>query len=231
MTIKNARAGFELAGPKPHGVQHIVVGGLFFLCSFGLALPLLFGIRRFVPRSLSLDANPLGFSPVIANGVRVDYVGLCIPMILTIMSIAFIVWRVHNGSARAPSGTKYLLPIVVVALLVSKYTVLGLLPAVGLTDPILLFTLPTYAYWQVLNLPLTEAVPLTYSTGFFLGFMSDLESQLQSSGGIFGGHGFADGDFIYPIAFVFGAVVLSKTWPGIIRLIARADERLAARRR
>jgi hypothetical protein len=217
---------------RPRGIQHITFAGLLFIYSFAMfALPLLFGIRRFVPRSLSLDANPLGFSPAISNGVRVDYVGLCVPMILTAVSITFIVWRVQKGLARPPSGTKYLLPVVVVSLLVSKYTVLGLLPAIGLTDPILLVAFLAYVYWQVLNLPLTEAVPVAYSTGFFLGFMSDLESQLQSSGGVFGGHGFADGDFIYPIALVFGTVVLSKTWRGIMELIARANEGLAARRR
>lgn len=207
---------------RPRGYQHAILVGLLFICSFALfALPVLFGIRRYVPRSISLDANSTWFSPVIANGVQLHYVGLGIPAIITLAFIIFVVRRIRGGEARPPSGTRFLLPVIVVSALVSKLTVLGLLPAVGLTDPILLTAITLFVYWQAVTRPLVDAVPIVYSAGFFLGFMSDLESQLQSSGGVFGGHGFADGDFIYPLAYVFGTIVVSKSWQKIVQVTRR----------
>lgn len=72
-----------------------------------------------------------------------------------------------------------------------------------------------FLYNYTIHRPRTRALLRAHPLGFPLGFMSDLES-LNYFGGVFGGYGFGDGDFVFPLSFMVGTVLFSLSWRPIL---------------
>ena len=58
--------------------------------------------------------------------------------------------------------------------------------------------------------------------------MSDIESA-GWTGGIFGGYGLGDGDFLYPISFVAAAWVFSAYWRPALKWVREMDQKWRTR--
>ncbi len=186
-------------------------------------------MRDVLPRTISLANESAWFSPSILGVTSVDYAGFAIPLLVSVIALLALFLEGRGGSRRPTNGALVLLVLIPVSFLVSKYTVLGIFVSVGLTDPILLVAFSLFLYNYSLHRPMTRALLLAYPLGFLLGFMSDLES-LNYFGGVFGGYGFGDGDFVFPLSFVVGTLLFSLArrpiLDGTSRLEAWFDQRV-----
>jgi hypothetical protein len=208
--------------PFPRGIQHITFFGLFFIYFAAFALPFWYLMRDVLPRSVSLANESSWFSPEIVYGTHIHYVGLSVPLVISVISIVALYLRYAKGSPKIPVGLKALVVLLPISFLISQYTVLGIFVSVGLTDPILLVAFAIYEYNVTLHRSRVQAALTAYPVGFFLGFISDLES-VKYFGGVFGGWGLGDGDFIYPLSFLVGSLILALTWRPIFSQIRRAE--------
>jgi len=211
----------------PRGIQHVTYYGLFFIAAFGVfGYPFWYFMRDVLPRTVSLSNESVWFSPVVTDGTRVDYAGFLVPLLVSLIALSAYAGTVKTKSP-LPRSLKLLVLIVPVSFLISQFTVLGIFASLGLTDPISFIALTIAAYTVALRMPTTEAALLGYPLGFAVGLLSDLES-LSSFHGVFGGYGLGDGDFVYPLSFLIGTIVLSLAWrrifEGIRRLEHWADE-------
>lgn len=204
----------EISGVKetqPHGTRHIIFFGLFFIYGFGLfGYPFWYVMRNVLPHSISLANESSWFSPTVAGTTRVHYVGFIVPLIVSIISVVAIYTQTRTERRSLTNGGKTLFVVIPISFLISQYTILGIFVSVGLTDPILLIAFSLFVYNFTLHRTTTQAALLSYPLGFLLGFISDLES-IRYFGGVFGGYGFGDGDFVFPLAFLVGALLLSLT--------------------
>lgn len=219
---------------RPRGIQHVTFFGLFFIFSFALfGFPFWYLMRDVLPRTISLANESSWFSPPILGVARVDYGGFVIPLLVSVAAVLVLFLEGRGESRRPTNGALVLLVLLPVSFLVSQYTVLGIFVSVGLTDPVLLVAFSVFLYNYTLRRPRTRALLLAYPLGFLLGFMSDLES-LNYFGGVFGGYGFGDGDFVFPLSFVVGTLLFSLAWKPILertsRLEAWFDQRIKRRR-
>ena len=219
---------------RPRGIQHVTFFGLFFIFSFALfGFPFWYLMRDVLPRTISLANESTWFSPPILGVTRVDYGGFVIPLLVSVAAVPVLFLEGRGESRRPTNGALVLLVLLPVSFLVSQYTVLGIFVSVGLTDPVLLVAFSVFLYNYTLRRPRTRALLLAYPLGFLLGFMSDLES-LNYFGGVFGGYGFGDGDFVFPLSFVVGTLLFSLAWKPILertsRLEAWFDQRIKRRR-
>ena len=218
----------------PWGIRHVTFFGLFFIFSFALfGFPFWYFMRDVLPRTISLANESTWFSPPILGVTRVDYGGFVIPLLVSVAAVLVLFMEGRGETRRPTNGALVLLALLPVSFLVSQYTVLGIFVSVGLTDPVLLVAFSVFLYNYTLHRPGARALLLAYPLGFLLGFISDLES-LNYFGGVFGGYGFGDGDFVFPLSFVVGTLLFSLAWKPILertnRLEAWFDQRIERRR-
>jgi hypothetical protein len=233
MSRTNQRAGSGATAEDrrfPRGIRHVTFFGLFFIFSFAaFGFPFWYLMRDVLPRSASLANESAWFSPPVLGVPSVDYAGFGIPLAVSAIAVLALFLEGRGEARRPTNGALALLVLLPVSFLVSQYTVVGIFVSVGLTDPILLVAFSVFLYNYTLHRPRTRALLLAYPLGFLLGFMSDLES-LNYFGGVFGGYGFGDGDFVFPLSFVVGTLLLSLTWRPILdrtsRLEAWFDQRI-----
>lgn len=195
---------------EPEGILHFVFCGGFLIIVLVIAGALWILMNVALPTYMSLSKQPSWFSPVIMAGISIHYVGFGIPFIASVAMIAFL-YRKKVGSRRLSRGIAVLLIVTPVSFLLSQLTPLGTLVALGKTDVILLVAFGVFLYYNMLHLSSTDSALLSYPIGFLLGFMSDIESA-GYFGGVFGGYGMGDGDFLYPLSFAIAAVLFSITW-------------------
>ena len=186
-------------------------------------------MRDVLPHSVSLANESAWFSPTVLGVASVDYAGFVLPLVVSVIAVSALLLEERGEARRPTNGALALLVLLPVSFLVSQHTVLGIFVSVGLTDPILLVAFSVFLYNYTLHRPRSRALLLAYPLGFMLGFMSDLES-LGYFGGVFGGYGLGDGDFVFPLAFLLGTLLFSLTWRPILdgtsRLEAWVDKKV-----
>lgn len=209
----------------PRGIRHVTFFGLFFIFSFAIfGFPFWYLMRDVLPRTVSLANESAWFSPPVFGVTSVDYAGFAIPLAMSVIAVLILFLEGRGNAPKPTNGALVLLIFLPVSFLVSQYTVLGIFVSVGLTDPVLLVAFSVFLYNYTLHRPRTRALLLAYPLGFLLGFMSDLES-LNYFGGVFGGYGLGDGDFVFPLSFVVGTLVFSLAWRPILESTTRMEAR------
>lgn len=205
-------------------LQHGMLFCLFVIYgSFIFGLLFWYLTRVVLPPSVSLVMKPQWVSPTIVGGVSIHYVGFGIPLVVAVAS-TLCCWKlVPSGAHRISIFAKFLLIMIPPSIYMSQVTFGGSLVPVGYADPVILCVLTGYLYILAIRPSSTEAVLLAYPVGFLIGFLSDLESLLHVSGGVFGGYGFADGDFTVPLVFLIATLLFAKTWRRTSEVIQKVE--------
>lgn len=214
---------------EPDGYLQFVFWGGFMVITMVIAGLILVLTNDVLPPSISLVRDPAWFSPVVTGTTRVDYVGFGVPFIMSI-AMVFLLHRRKVGGKRLSKGIALMLIVGTISCLLSQLTPIGYLVALGKTDFILLLALSVFLYYNILGLSRTDSVLLAYPVGFIVGFMSDIESAGWTSG-VFGGYGFEDGDFLYPISFMVAAVVFSTYWRPTLNLVHKWQDKARGSRK
>lgn len=214
---------------EPNGYLHFVFWGGFMVITMTIAGSILVLTNDILPPSISLVRDPAWFSPIIAGATRIDYIGFGIPFVVSIVTVALL-YRKKVGSKRLSKGIAIMLIVGTLSFFLSQLTPIGYLVALGKTDFVLLLALSVFLYYNILDLSRIDSVLLAYPVGFIAGSMSDLESA-GWTGGVFGGYGFGDGDFLYPISFVVAAVVFSTYWRPALYLARKWQAKVEERRK
>lgn len=217
---------------EPYGTWHLTFWLIYLVIMVAITGVLWSLTNQILPASITLNKVPAGFSPFLYGRVSLDYAGFVTPFVVS-MVIAAVLYRREVGGKRLSLGLVALLVIAPASFLLSQFTLVGALVSLGKTDVVMMGALIAVLYYNSLRLSTTDSILLAYPLGFILGFMSDLESAAYFTG-VFGGYGFGDGDFLYPLAFALTAFVFSKLWGPAFSLFHRLDlkyEEGRARRR
>ncbi len=186
--------------------------------------PFWYLMQNVLSPSLSLAVQQQWFSPPVADGISIHYAGFGIPLVVAIASTLCCYKLAPTSARRVRTCAKLLLVAIPLSVVASQLTLTLSLAGNGSTDPFIVFAFSVYLYVLALRATLTEAALLAYPLGFLIGLLADLESLLHLSGaGVFGGYGFADGDFILPLAFVIATILFAKTWRRMFKVIQKIE--------